>query len=131
MLHHRRTGAIHEVLEQVERGVDIREVDLTRMLSELDQHRFVEGGHKPAFGIDEAALAQDQIAVYQFVEGRLLTGVLTVAQTSLDRLPVLLDFPRSLAVHEPLLTERDGHLIWKMIGNDGLVGLSQICHGSP
>ena len=64
---------------------------------------------RPRPGLDEAAFPENQVAVHQLVEGRLLARVFAVAKPFFDELAGLLvrDLPGPLAVDERLVAERD------------------------
>jgi len=78
------------------------------MLSELEQVPFGERRDEPFARLDEPALAEDEVAVDELVEGRFLAGILAVAQPLLDALAGILvgDLPGALAVDERLVAAR-------------------------
>ena len=116
---------IHQVAEDVQGIVGIRDIRLTGMLSALE--KFGDGG-KRLVRAEHLHLTKHEIAVYKLVERGFLTGILTVAQ------PLLLaaDVPGDLLVAQRLaliaVDERNLHARRKMIRLDGLVCFLEIFH---
>ena len=132
VLQDRDARALHQELENVQPVVHVGQVDLAGMLSELEQVRFGERRDQPSARLDEPALAEDEVAVDELVEGRFLAGILAVAQPLLDALAGVLvgDLPGALAVDERLVAEGNLHLGRKMVVHDRPVrGLHVFGHG--
>jgi hypothetical protein len=116
-----------EVSEDVERIVGIGEVGLARVLAGLKQ---LDVRCQVLAGLDGFGLPEYQVAVDHAIEGRLLAGILTVAQPFFDRV----DGPGDFFVEQglPLLPvhEADFHVRRKVVVHDGAVHFFQIVsHG--
>ena len=131
VLQDRDARALRQELQDVQPVVHVGQVDFARMLSELEQVGFGERGDQPPARLDEPAFAEEEIAVDEFIEGRFLAGILSVAQALLDALAGILvrDFPGALAVDERLVAERNLHLGREMVVHDRAVrGLHVLGH---
>ncbi len=111
---------IHEILEDIEAVVDVGEVDLAGMLAHLAHILDLDPGDQTVAGLDKGAFAQSQIAVDQLIEGGLLIRVLAIAHAPLVNGTVLLfDSPGPLAIDQPLVAKRDGHVHGEVIAENG------------
>ena len=129
VLEDHRGGLFLETLDDVQAVVQVREVGLARVLAGLDHGRFIDGAGQAVIGVQEMALPQGQVAPHQLIEGRLLAGVLPVAQPHLDDLPFGVgQFPGALAVDELLVAKADGHLRGEMVCHHGAVHGLDITH---
>ena len=125
-----RRRPVGEVLDDVQAVVHVGEIDLARVFAHLEHVRGGDGAHQPLARVDEAAVAENQVAVDQFIEGRLLVRVLAVTQSAFLGGAVLLgDFPGFLAVDQGLVTEGDGHLHGEGVAEQGRIHFFQVGHG--
>ncbi len=84
MLHDRAGRLGVEEPQDVEGVVDVRQVDLAGVLAHLELVLFRDPAHEARIEIEEAHVAEDDVAVDQLVQGRRLVGVLAVADAPLD-----------------------------------------------
>ena len=123
MLYDHRAGGVHEAAQDVEGVVRVREVDLAGMLAELQE---LGVGGKVAAGLDVGDVAEEQVAVDQLVHGRLLAGILAVAEAFL----LVVDHPGDLVVDERLapdaVREADLEARRKVVVHDRAVGGFQV-----
>ena len=80
--HGRRT--VHEIFQDIERIVQVREVRLARMLSRLEHLLLGDGAHQTVSRLDEFDPGESKVPAHQLVHGGLLVRVLAVAKSLLD-----------------------------------------------
>ncbi len=130
MLHDGARRLHIEEPEDVERVVDIGQVDLAGVLPDLELVLLGHLAHQPRIEVEEAHVAQRYVAVYQLVERRRLVGVIAVAQAlhDLRLFARVVNGPHFLAVGEGLPAHVYGDRVGELVLDYFSVHFFDFCH---
>ena len=84
MLHDGAGRLLVQKTQDIERIIHVRQVDLAGVLAHLELVGFRDPAHQPAVEVEEADVAEDDVAVDKLVKSGRLIGVFAVADAPLD-----------------------------------------------